>query len=134
MAFIKHALWTSLLWVLIFVVDMAHGQETVSFTLYFFGGSSSCTSSNCNINETYVTDFACSDGRGGWNGGYLSFEDPIPPHMGYVLWNVTATAYGRFDCNGTYSEDLLGIIIIDGKFLSHIQSHLIHSLPSNLHL
>lgn len=118
MAFIKwHALRT--MWVLLAVSllvlgHLVDGQETISFNVSFTGGPASCSKANCDQNQTYVTDYACSDGRGEWNGGYVYFQDPIPPNNGSVLYNITATAYGRFDCNGTYSDDLLGIIIIDG--------------------
>lgn len=122
MAFLKHALWTPalLLWavaLVLLLLDPAHGQATISFNVSFTGGSASCTSGNCNTNETYAPDFACSDGRGNWNDGNALFMDPIPPNNGFVLWNITATAYGRFDCNGTYSDNILGIIIIAGNYL-----------------
>jgi hypothetical protein len=128
MEFIKHACRTFLFWVMILVllVHYGNGQATVSFTVNFDGGSASCTSGDCNDNQTYVPNFACSDGRGEWNDGTLEFMDPIPPNNGYVLWNVTATAYGRFDCNGTYSDDLLGIIIIDGIFTYTFGIHFHH--------
>eukprot|EP00026_Physarum_polycephalum_P005313 Phypoly_transcript_05345.p1 GENE.Phypoly_transcript_05345~~Phypoly_transcript_05345.p1 ORF type:complete len:610 (-),score=59.52 Phypoly_transcript_05345:54-1883(-) len=113
MEFFKHGWWSVLWVVLILVVQLVNGQDTISFTVGFSGGTASCTNGTCANNETYVTDFACNNGPG-WNGGTVSFMDPIPPNSGFVLLNITATAYGKFDCNGTNPQDLLGIIIIEG--------------------
>lgn len=116
MEFIKCAFQTILLLGLV-LVSIVDGQATTSFNVSFSGGSAACTSATCNVNQTYFPYFACSDGRGDWNGGNVYFMDPIPPNNGFVLWNVTATVYGRFDCNGTYSDDIIGILSLDGRIV-----------------
>lgn len=76
-------------------------QETLFLQLNYTGGSGNSSPTDCTPNQTYVPYFACNDGRGDWNDGTVNFYDPIPPGYGYVIWNVSAIAYGMFDCNGT---------------------------------
>jgi hypothetical protein len=106
--------YIALVIILALLLPSGQGQGTVSTSVNFVGGTASCTNGTCSVNQTYLPNFACSDGRGEWNDGMLGFMDPIPPNSGYVLHNLTATVYGRFDCNGTYSDDIIGIIEING--------------------
>jgi hypothetical protein len=146
----KHILWTSnagwwVLWVVVvwMVLDV-RGQATAQLRLTFDGGHSSCTSDMCNatLGEEYTPNFACNDGRGTWNDGVVYFMDPIPANMGYVLLNVTATVFGRFDCNGT--NLLEGILFVVGMMfsslllpslpISHISHLFLHSALLSRHL
>lgn len=92
---------------------IVHGQGVVTIkNLDYTGGNATCTDCS-NQGGQYYPTFECSDGDN-WNDGIVSFMDPIPPGMGYVLWNATATVYGRFDCNGTSPYQPMGITFIAG--------------------
>lgn len=109
-------------WLSISTIGLVAGQDTVSLQLYYTGGSTACGSSSCSsdYSESYLPNYACSDGRGDWNGGFIEFLDPIPPGNGYVVWNITATVYGRFSCN---SSDLLGVTLVSGELIPLIPSY-----------
>jgi tRNA A-37 threonylcarbamoyl transferase component Bud32 len=101
------------------VVVVTSQGGTVQFNVSFMGGSAPCTNATCDstLGEVFMPFFACNDGRGIWADGTVWFLDPIPAGMGYVLQDVNATVYGRFDCNGT-ENPLEGILFLEGDYVS----------------
>jgi hypothetical protein len=105
----------TILLILLLLFYLIHHSScyTVTITMNFTGGDDLCAPSNnnCPQTTTWMNHYACSDGRGSWNDGSLSFHDPIPPSQGYVLQNVNATLYGRFYCNTTHEAVNLLVLL-----------------------
>jgi hypothetical protein len=97
----------------------AAGPGTVSVTVSWSGGSSSC--SRCGHDEENTNSFACSDGRGRFNDGIVSFGDPIPTGEGFVLNSLGGILQGWFGCNK--STEVTGLIFLDGMHTIIYRSH-----------
>lgn len=111
-------------WLSLSAIVMVEGQETITIQLNYTGGAQTCSQQNCDANygETFYPFYSCnqygnSSTNPQWNQGYLYFMDPIPPNNGFVVWNFTATIYGRFDCNGSSYGTLLGVTFVAGIVL-----------------
>lgn len=75
------------------------GFQTINFAIDWTGGVPSPACNSC-----VSTSFACSDGRGTWDGGVLNFMDPFEgPSSGktFLPIAVNLTINGYFNCNGS---------------------------------
>lgn len=97
-----------LIWMLIALSPLCYCYDAGNITNYYtpFNGGTNC-GSHCPSGYTYMGDYACSDGRGAWNGGAFHFQDHIPSNQGYVLHKFSITIYLTY-CNTSTVLILLG--------------------------
>lgn len=89
--------------------------QTVNFLLRWQGG---VANTNCSCANASSSSFACSSGNGDWNGGVLSFMDPLAgsskPYLPVALDLVIS---GFFNCNNM-THPAQAIVLLQVRTLS----------------